>query len=219
MTLGEMVTQVRVDIGDSNSTTWTTDVPIRKAINLAAQHIAKQIEKHGHVLYSRGSISFTTSSNTTAYALTSATDFQSVWRMFRTDEEEDTIEISEPEKYLGPSIDDQGRWVYYLTRNASTGVFSVNFPFAPPAGMSFTVIYKARTPALATDGTADSSSYTTIDADFHELVCARAAMRLLQPDGSNLQAATLNYTELMQDMISTLGRRSAPAHVIDETGW
>lgn len=216
MTLGEIISLVvRPRIADENSVTFS-DVQIRRAVNLSAAFVAREITLHsGRVLYSRGTYSFTTTT-ALAYELTSATDFRRVWKMFRTDIEEEAVEIAEPDKYTGSNIDDLGRWVYFLTRDASTGLFSVNFPLQPPSGMTFRVIYEARTPSLATDGSADSSSYTSIDADYHELIGARAAVLLLGPDGANYDSALMYYNELLRSMVASVTRGANKSNVIDE---
>lgn len=201
MTLGEMVTEVRQLVRDPNATYWTS-VQIRTKLNRAAAQVAREISRFQRINYEAGSETFTTTNNDQTYAL-SATTVRKIWRMTRTDcsPAQPCEEIRDLDQHDLNTNYWQGKWRFFVTRSASTGVFTINFPFyAVQAGMTFTVEYVARPTALATDGTADSSSFTIIDDDYHDLVCAQAAADMLGPDSSLYGACAARLGDLRMEM-------------------
>ena len=217
MTLGDMVTAVRLRVRDQNSAYWTS-AQIRTACNSAARQVSRDISRYNRLNYAAGSESFTTVADDQTYAL-SATDVRRVWRMTRTDTTPDQPceEIRDLDQYDLNTNYYEGRWRFFVTRAASTGVFTINFPhYSVEAGMTFLVEYVARPAELATDGTADSSSYTSIDADYHDWVTQQAVVDLLGPDSSLYQPAMLRLMELRDQGKSDLAIVNSPERIQQE---
>ena len=214
MTLAQMVTMVQLRIRDPQASYFSA-VQIRTALNMAVRRVGRMVGRLQRLNYTTGTESFTTTGNTTAYAL-SATDIRRVWRMRRTDStpDQECEEIADLDQLDIHTNYWDGKWRFYTSRNATTKAFSINFPhYAIAAGMTFLVEYLARVPELATDGTADSSSYTQIDEDQHELVVQEAVVDLLAPDSSLYQPAAIKLADLREETRMELQSRVTPDEI------
>lgn len=219
MNLGDMRTLVRLRAQDTGTADprWT-DTQIDIELNHAAKFEAREISKSQRINYFAATESFTTSGTTKAYAL-AATDIRRIYKVVRHESsfDEPCKVIEEPDRLnlKLPIKDDQGRWVMYVTRDATTKLFSINFPLAVPSGMNFLVQYIQRIADL-TAGGSSSQEFTAIDEDFHELVCQRAIIQLLGPDGAGLQAATNYYSELSSQRDEDLRAATDGSYIEDE---
>lgn len=204
-----MRTLLRLRINDSSSDPRWTDTQIDTELNSAAKMVSREISKQQRLNYFAATEDITTSGTTKAYALV-ATDIRRIYKMTRYTSvyEEPCRQIDERDKLDNstPVRDELGNWIYFVTRSAATGLFSINFPQSISSGLVFRVQYIQRLTEI-TAGGSGSQTFPAIDEDYHEMIVQRAVIQLLGPDGAGLQAAVQYYGELkglmMEDLDAT----------------
>lgn len=211
MIRSDMNTLARTRIKDSQKLAFT-DVQVNTELNAAAVSVSMELARLGKTNYAAGSESFTTVSGQASYDLAS-TDFERVWKMIRTDQTypvpcREILEIISTDNDCNVS---GGAWLFFVTRNATTGVYTINFPsIRINGGMTFKVLYHARCPSISTDGSGDSSSYTMIPSEFHELVVQTAVISMLGTDSSLSGDAGARLTDLRQALVLQTAFNTSP---------
>lgn len=217
MTRGEMRTIVRRRVKDGNSIAWT-DAQIDDELNRSAAEVARQASRYQVINYAKGSESFTTTADDQTYVL-SGTDIRRIFAMKRTDcsPHQPCALISELDELNINSNYWGGYWRYFITRNPSSAAFTVNFPhYQVQAGLTFTVQYIARMSEIATGGASDTSIYTAVDVDHHELIVQQCCVNLLGQESSMGQIAVMKLEELRDEMVRDLSVTATPDMIQQE---
>lgn len=217
----EMVQAVRDDALDADSVSWS-NARVLRVLNRSAKFIARELARHQIFNNIADSENFTTTANTRAYAL-SASDIESIFRIVRLDTNSKEIETIEeiPVKQLydgygGIATIWRGGqyWRYYLTRNKTTGAYTINFPRDPSSGVTFTVHYVATPATIAAGGS--ETEYFDIPSKYHDLIIAHAVVKVIGPDSSHIGYATAAYAELKNELRTEAGIMSSPGEIMDE---
>lgn len=217
----EMVQVFRDDALDADAVSWVP-AKVLRFLNRAAKYVARELARHQVFNNIADSENFTTAVNTRAYAL-SASDIESIYRVVRLDtngkeiEDIDSISVKQLyDEYGGIVTFWRGgkSWRYYLTRNKSTGAYTINFPRDPSSGVTFTVHYVATPATIAAGGS--ETEYFDIPSKYHDLVIARAVMMAIGPDSSHIGYATAAYAELKNELQNEAGLMSSPGEIMDE---
>jgi len=184
-----MLATVRNRVSDPYFTRWS-DVFIRENLNHEARRIQNAINPKMFANYARKESSSITLTGAASYAVSGITGFTDF----------DYLKLSNPavarpkyilekefDDYLAiyPSgIDSQDRVLFTLTFDESTFVWTLlpvvasNFP----SGTAI-VVYFSQPSWLATNGSADASTYNTIPEQYQEAIIESAVARMLLEDG------------------------------------
>ena len=218
ITQGSMLTMLRRRMRDQNQTVWNSPVDLREELNQAAANVLRFIQDNQLTQLDETSEDITTASGTLIYPLTT-TNMRKVWRMQRLE----GASLTDDAVQIPDNIDDwrrnflqdtRNRYHYFVTRKSSTDVYSIGFAKDPSAILTFRVFLLLSLAALATDGTDDSSNYTQIPPDFHELVVQTAAVTLIDPGSTLFTGAVERLRELRRDVITDIGGGANPVEVI-----
>ena len=219
MTRQEMRTMMRRRLRDTNSVTWK-NADTDDELNLAARRVERKIGRQQKINYDLNTETITTTADTVAYDL-SASDFRRVWKMQRTDSTPNQackqMDESNQSDWRQLGVRDrQGQWLFFITRTSTT--YTVNFPQAPPAGLTFTLTYLTLTSEIAT-GTAgdanDLSSFSSVIEDYHELIVQDAIVALMDPASSLYTGAAIHLAKLNQDMLMDVTTMSDPVEITE----
>lgn len=220
MNRGEMITRVRDYILDEDTTNpRVSREKIERRLNEDARAIARILDRQGKIHYSKGTETFTSVAQTLSYELV-ATDIRRIYGLWQLDSSGNRLvkgrQIAENEVDSWTCAFDGTNWLYFVTRATDDGLFSINFPVAPNTVDVFSVDYYATFSDIATGSGNDSSSYTIIPTDWHELVVARSARIILGPDSSHYGAALAYEKELQQDMMMDVAVGDSPRQIAQE---
>lgn len=214
MDRGEML-QAILDYGLDVNTVEYDRARRERALNEAARFVGRKLMAHGLVGASVKSEDFTTLSDTRAYALT-ATDIVRVFRMVRLDassrEVEEAVQIDERGK-MADYVWDGKAWRYYVTRNSTTKLYSINFVGNQGSGITFRVFYHARVAEITAGSGNDTTEYTEIPEEYHDLVVARATFRLTRGDDTIAGSVITDYQELLRQMQVDAVTGASPAEI------
>ena len=209
MILADIVQAVQDDVSDA-----TTTIPVSKInryVDRACRDVQRELLIHGVIAAVDGTVTITTDGTTTAYTL-AITDPIMVTSVVQVDSagfELCPAEQIDKKDRFDYSVWDSDRqcWRYWLTRNAGTGNWLINFNGSPSSGTLFRVDYSVEDAAAA-------DVLLTIPASFHELVVAKATLGLFGPDPSLGAFAAARYSELRQQMFALTSARSGNNEVI-----
>lgn len=219
MTMTNMLSMLRRRLRDQNSSTWKDNADLRDELNSAASRVVRLLHRNEIVNLDSGSEDITTLAKTTAYALASTT----IRRLFKmvevltNDVRVPCVQIPEDTQdwRTRSNRNSLGYWQYYLTRAASTGKYTINFPRYQTAGLTFRVFGQTVLTAKETDGTEDGQSYTQIPEDYHELVVQEAVLALLDQSSSSYGGAIRIHRVLSADLVGDVSRGNEPARIIN----
>lgn len=218
MNRGEMRTLLRDWVSDTQSTEWS-NTRVDRALNRAALQVLIDLSNVQWINLARGTEDFTSVSGTYAYTL-SATNAAFLKRMYELGDSSDRAKdipcnlVAEDARFVGRHpYQEPVSWPFYVTRNHSGSAWVINFLRDPGAGHNFRVEYIVRTSTITEgDAGSDSSEYTQIPPEYHDLVVAKAGWYLCGPDGSNERFTVSNYQMLFNQMT-----RSASMQMPGET--
>lgn len=220
MNRGEMRTLVRDAVLDEDATNpHFSDAKIDRRLNLDAKYVARMLDRIGLIHLTKATESFTTTQNTTAYALSSST-IRKVYGMWEVDSDGNRIrgsrQISEAEVPTCYASMKNGAWLYFITRNTSTKAQTINFPAYPGASHDFVVHFFTNLADIAAGSGNDTSEYTSIPDEYHELVVARTSMKLVGRDHSHYQRIVDEYAGLEQELIIDAQQGASPREIAQE---
>ena len=224
MTRGEMRTMARRLIDDTRSTRFTTDSPIDDELNLSAKFVARQVAKYqGKLNMAPASATITTDGTNKTFGL-SAANYYRFFRAYRTDttrnEDVVLIDVRDAESLAYSSgFDDAGRLVMYLTVDTAGDVL-VGFPVIHLSGIAVKVEFSVRPADIATGSGNDSSTFTLVPDDYHELVVLDTAYKLGAADDTKNEMIIARRLELLNDLQQTVGQAAGMSgRIRNVMGW
>jgi hypothetical protein len=196
-------------------------VPVAKMnrfLNRAAKWVQRDLILNSLLNAVDGSVTITTDGINTSFSMVVV---DPLFILFA--EERDTAgnriaraeQIKAEDAYEYPVWDDNRNcWRFWMTRNATTGNWLMNFFEPPGSGTIFVLSYAIEQVALDLAMADDALRFTKIPLPYDELIVARATLGLLGPDPSLAALAATNYAEMRRQMFNLTSARSGYNEVI-----
>jgi len=191
-----------------------------RALQRAAEWVSRLLGRHQSYNVIQAYEDFTTTALTTTYSLT-ATDIVRVYKMEEIDD--DDLPVTRCRQVtadvaINHTSYENGEYVFFLTRSKTTGLYSVNFPDPPGAGLEFRVTYIARVGTVASwaSGNDDNNAFVEIPEEYHELIGVRAAWLIAGAEESQ-PSLTSKMAELRAEALNDMGAMTNNDRV--EDGW